>query len=151
MKKYLHLLGLNSEASITDVKKAYRISAKKNHPDKFRSENEKLKQAKIMADITEAYQYLLNNHDKSTSRNIVKSYETDYKIYKLGLKYYNKYFDTFFKFFSKRELIVPEKKEICLNKAKSYFNRLLNEFPDSEWALDSKDKIKKIDDAIKTL
>jgi outer membrane protein assembly factor BamD (BamD/ComL family) len=52
---------------------------------------------------------------------------------------------------TKRDLITLEEKEICLNNAKLYFNRLLKEFPESEWALAAGDKIRKIDEAVKSL
>ena len=153
--KYLNLLCLDRNASLSDIKKSYRLSAKKNHPDKFTGVDDKIKQAEIMADITEAYNYILKNLDEISSysqkQNSRKTQANDYKLYKLGLTYYKKYFDTFFKFFSKRELITPEEKEICLNNARLYFNRLLKEFPESEWGLDAKDKIRKIDEAVKSL
>jgi len=155
INKYLNLLGLNCNADISDIKKAYRILAKKNHPDKFLDDDEKTKQAVIMAEITEAYRYIIKNFDKIKEiKNLQKVNETkeeDYKIYKTGLIYYNKYFDTFFKLFLKRELITPLEKESCLKKAKLYFSKLLIEYPESIWVSDVKDKIKKIDDAVKTL
>ncbi len=155
LNKYLKLLGLDKDASLTDIKKAYRLSAKKNHPDKFSNGDEKIKQAKIMADITEAYKYIIKNPDQISpdmqKNNSIKNIANDYKLYKLGMTYYKKYFDTFFKFFSKRELITPEEKRICLNNAGIYFNRLLNEFPESDWGTDARDKMKKINEALKTL
>ncbi len=153
--KYLNLLGLDRNASLSDIKKSYRLSAKKNHPDKFKGADDKIKQAEIMADITEAYKYILKNLDEipqyRQKQNSRKTQANDYKLYKLGLTYYKKYFDTFFKFFSKRDLVNPEEKEICLNNAKLYFTRLLKDFPESAWALDAKDKIRKIDEALKIL
>ncbi|OHD14791.1 MAG: hypothetical protein A2086_13915 [Spirochaetes bacterium GWD1_27_9] len=157
--KYLKLFGLDYEASLNDIKKSYRILAKKNHPDRFIDEEQKKKQQKIMAQITEAYKTLLTNHNilnqektkELFKKNIKNNINNDYTIYKKGLEYYNTYFDTFFKLFSKRTLINPQEKKDCLIKAKSFFEKLLQEFPDSVWISDSKDKLIKIEKAIKSL
>jgi DnaJ-class molecular chaperone len=113
IEKYLRLLGLNINAAKSDVKKLYRLLAKKNHPDKFNDPDEKIKQSKIMADITEAYDYILKNSEKICSRekSQIKQTPSDYRIYKLGLTYYNKYFDTFFKMSKKVKRIFHQTSE----------------------------------------
>lgn len=64
IKKYSQVLGVSEEASLSEIKKAYRKLAKEYHPDKFASEgmpeeyttfaNQKI------SEINEAYEYLKN-------------------------------------------------------------------------------------------
>jgi hypothetical protein len=148
LKQYQNILGLKNEIKISDIKKAYRILAKENHPDKFLTDDEKLRQSKIMADITEAYRYLIKYYDEEIKKEINPG---DYNIYKSGLSYYNKYFDTFFKLFSKRKLITQMEKVNCLLKAKSFFDKLIAFYPESIWIPDVKEKMKKIESSLKNL
>jgi DnaJ-class molecular chaperone len=145
------ILGLNYNTSMLDIKKTYRLLAKKNHPDKFKNEDDKLRQSKIMANITEAYKFLIENYNEVNNHNKSRIKENDYDIYKTGLNYFNKYSDTFFKLFSKRELITPTEKRECLIKAKSYFNKLIGDFPESIWIFDAREKLIKIENILKVL
>jgi len=150
-KHYCNILGLNNNITVQDIKKSYRLLAQKNHPDKFKNENDKLRQSKIMDRITEAYKFLLENYNENKKYNNSEIKEKDYDIYKSGLIYYNKYFDTFFKLFSKRELITPIEKRECLIKAKLYFDKLIENFPESIWIFDVREKLIKIESALKIL
>ena len=146
-KQYSNILGLTNNIEISDIKKSYRLLAKTNHPDKFKNKDEKLKQEKIMANITEAYKYIVKNYnelykDESLTKTS-KIKKNDYKLYKECLIYYNKYFDTFFKLFSKRELITPEEKKDCLIKAKLFYDKLMIDYPESVWISDVNDRLKK--------
>lgn len=58
MSEYYFILGINSNATITDIKKAYRNKAKQYHPDKNSDEDSQQK----FIEITEAYEFLLNNN-----------------------------------------------------------------------------------------
>lgn len=62
--KNLNILGLNSNASDDDIKKAYHSIALKNHPDKTSNleESEKNKCEKIFKESSEAYKKLINNN-----------------------------------------------------------------------------------------
>ncbi|MBN2545656.1 MAG: J domain-containing protein [Spirochaetes bacterium] len=157
--KYLKLFGLNNDSTLNDVKKAYRKLAKLHHPDHFNSEEDKKKQEKIMAGITDAYNKILSgliNSDSTESvlkSNIDKGSvkESDYMLYKKGLGFYKIYFDSFFKIFHQREVVTVKDKIDCLNKAKFYFDRLKIEYPASQWSFDAEEKLKKIDKAIEYL
>lgn len=153
--KYLKLLNLRPGASLNDVKKAYRQLAKENHPDLFTEENRKKKQEKIMVGLNEAYHAILDNFkDSNTShwdnpddktRN--KSAEDDYSIYKTGVAYFNKYTGSITLKFKNNKLETETLKEkICnIENARAYFTRVLQEYPDSDWAFDSEEKLKKIE------
>jgi len=62
--KNLNILGLNSNASDDDIKKAYHSIALKNHPDKTSNleKNEKDKCEKIFKESSEAYKKLIDNN-----------------------------------------------------------------------------------------
>jgi len=62
--KNLNILGLNSNASDDDIKKAYHSIALKNHPDKTSNleESEKNKCEKIFKESSEAYKKLIDNN-----------------------------------------------------------------------------------------
>ncbi|WP_373897680.1 DnaJ domain-containing protein [Haloimpatiens sp. FM7315] len=67
MKNPYEVLGINENASIDEIKKAYRAMAKKYHPDQF-TENPLIELAEEkMRDINEAYDYLMKNHSSSNS------------------------------------------------------------------------------------
>jgi len=53
------LLGLSSEATLQEIKEAYREKVKNFHPDKAKNELEKEKNKEIMAQVNQAYKILL--------------------------------------------------------------------------------------------
>ncbi|MEF9959440.1 MAG: DnaJ domain-containing protein [Niameybacter sp.] len=61
-KKYCEVLGVSEDASMSDIKKAYRKLAKEYHPDKMASESMPEEYVKFatqkIAEINEAYEYL---------------------------------------------------------------------------------------------
>jgi molecular chaperone DnaJ len=57
MRDYYEILGINRDASVEDIKKAYRKLAHQHHPDKNAGDDRKFKE------INEAYQ-ILSNQDK---------------------------------------------------------------------------------------
>ncbi len=54
------LLGLPSEATLTEIKEAYRNKVREYHPDKCQDEKKKGENEKKMAQINRAYKILLN-------------------------------------------------------------------------------------------
>lgn len=62
MKKHYATLGIDSSASMDDIKKAYKRLAKQYHPDINPDGKQKF------AEIQEAYEYFTNNHHTNTSR-----------------------------------------------------------------------------------
>jgi hypothetical protein len=60
---YYRILDLTSEASIEDIKKAYRLKARLYHPDVNHAADAK----DLFIEITEAYDFLIANHDKIRS------------------------------------------------------------------------------------
>ncbi len=69
MKDYYYILGLKKEASIDDVKKAYRKLSFKFHPDKNDSDEFFLGRFK---EIQEAYETLSNRSKRIEYDNIFK-------------------------------------------------------------------------------
>lgn len=147
--KYLKLFCLDHSASIKDIKKAYRKFAKIHHPDRFPNEVQKEKQKIIMMGASDAFNWLITHYLDIQKEESAE--ETDYSLYKEGVDYYNIYFGIFFKMFSKRTLKTVQEKEVVLAKARKCFATMLKKYPDSEWAYDAQDKIKKIDRAIRCL
>lgn len=62
---YYDILGVGRDASYDDVKAAWREKAKQWHPDKFRSEAEKLQAHEQFLDIGEAYSVLIDAHKRA--------------------------------------------------------------------------------------
>jgi hypothetical protein len=60
---YYRVLGLSPDASVEDIKKAYRIKARQYHPDINQNPDAK----DIFITITEAYDFLIAYHDKIRS------------------------------------------------------------------------------------
>ncbi len=71
MKDYYHILGINRDATIDSIKKAFRISAKSCHPDITNSRQD----PKRFREITEAYKTLSDYqkrkvYDKEWNKNV---------------------------------------------------------------------------------
>jgi hypothetical protein len=62
-KKYYVVLGLETGASVDEIKKAYRKKARLYHPDLNHSPESKDK----FIEVTEAYEFLISNHNKILS------------------------------------------------------------------------------------
>ena len=90
--KHLKIFGLNTSATLNEVKRAYRKLAKQNHPDHFIDQEQKKKQEIIMEKINEAYKTIVSNYKgrkyKTKSEESIKKSETenDYSLYKKGIK-----------------------------------------------------------------
>jgi curved DNA-binding protein CbpA len=158
INEYLKLFNIDSDATIDDVKKAYRTLAMKNHPDRFTGEAEKREQGAKMMKINEAYRGLLSFLEhvalKAELSEAMKENSPcmDYTLYKKGLEYFNIYIGSYKK---NRVIefdidILLENKNI-LERALFYFKKLVHDYPDSDWTYDSESKIKTIGKIISDL
>ncbi len=153
----LKLFNLKPDATLNDVKKAYRILAKKNHPDRFVNTELKNRQEDTMVKINEAYNQIILNFKKN--KNVLNfeikkdtfknsgNEAADYRLYKTGLEYYDRCYEGISKM-AKHDI---KDREDNLNKAKSCFIQVLNEYPNSDWAFDAGEKLKKIEKLIDSL
>ena len=129
----LKVLHLEPDASLSDVKKAYRKMAKENHPDRFTDTGQKKAQQQKMAEINEAYHSILagfDTHKEETPNE--KAKESDYDIYKRGFDAYSRY----------NRAHLTREKVSQLKTARDCFIRLLNEYPESDWSSDAEEKLK---------
>ncbi|MDH5716859.1 MAG: DnaJ domain-containing protein [Spirochaetia bacterium] len=158
-KLYLDILDLNVDASIVDIKKAYRKKVKKYHPD-LHEEKSRLYYQEKMVLINHAYKSLINDPILSKKTNIKKSKDINddknlpdlpkdpgYSYYKQAHMYFHK---GFYKYYKKK--IKPENKlkaavEILSNfeRAYHYYTLVIEKYPDSLWVWDSLLKRKKIE------
>lgn len=160
IEKYLKIFSLSNDSSLADIKKAYRRLARQNHPDRFTDGEQKKKQEKIMAEVNEAYKVIItdfknNKNESKSEQNVIKQtgLGNDYILYKKGLEYFNKYLGSntegYKDIMFDLETLIEKKNNI--DASKSSFIRLLEEYPESDWAFDSKEKLKKIDKTIANL
>ncbi len=108
-----------------------------------------------MAQINEAYRAILSDFDsrkKETRPDIrdMSNPESDYTIYKKGVEYFNKYSGSISLKFKNNtydlDQLLEKKKNI--ESAKECFERVLREYPASDWAYDSEERLKKIKKSI---
>jgi len=57
-------LGVDRNASIEDIKKAYRELVKKYHPDRYQDNPLKDLADEKLAEINEAYEYIMENYER---------------------------------------------------------------------------------------
>jgi len=60
LNKGMSVLGLDTDASLTDIKNAYRTLARRYHPDMSRSVRNGIKADELFNELTQAYELLLN-------------------------------------------------------------------------------------------
>ncbi len=162
--EYYELFGLDFSATLDDVKKAYRALAKANHPDRFAGGELKVEKERMMQRINEAYRVLRREVAArgETGATPAQQVNLDYALYKKGVEFYDKYFGSFGNFFGyytvKRPGGEPAAKpgyrgilqeyvetEKNLAKARLLFEKLLRDYPDSDWAYDSAERLDRID------
>ena len=75
----LHTLGLNEDATMQDIKIAYKESVQIFHPDKF-AKNKKLQEraTEQFKHLQEAYEYLTSGRARTSSARSSQQYETSY-------------------------------------------------------------------------
>jgi hypothetical protein len=141
-----------------DYIKQLKILIKKYHPDLCEDEyleniyNEiTIKLNNILDSIKNKNKINENIGIKNNSNNKLIVNNNDYEYYKLGIKYYkNIHPNQFYKNNSDRtfepktydeQLNILNKIFISFKSAEYYFSKVLAEYPNSEWANDSKEKI----------
>lgn len=73
LKNYFDILGVSADAGIAEIKKAYRLLAKKYHPDLNAEPGARLR----FLEVHEAYEYLLDEHRRSIHRRVSVHREMD--------------------------------------------------------------------------
>jgi len=157
---YYQIFGLKPGAHIHDIKKAYRFIVKKNHPDLHPPEMKEWYKDKMII-INEAYQTLTKTHDKSIKHRVVVKEDNPenknqlqfilkdpaYAYYKQGHTYFHRGFYKFYKKKAKTNIKLKASLEILNNfeKAYLYYNKVIDDYPESQWAWDSRVKMKKIE------
>ena len=74
------ILGLSNNASYSEIKKAYKNIALKNHPDKLYNLSKDIqdKHLNIFRDATDAYNFLINQNDINNSFNYFNNNDYNY-------------------------------------------------------------------------
>lgn len=168
---YYDILGVKPSATIEEVKKAYHLLVRKNHPDLFSEDQKRLQELK-MVQINEAYTRILQgvtgepdckSAGKSTDdvRIRVKlrsgsdvgfHRDIEYAYYKQGFNNYSRALHGIGQIEKRIELrndwyyIRRFSGSLShLRRADVYFSRLIEEFPDSIWAYDAWIKVRRIE------
>ena len=151
----LEILGLKPGLSLDAVKAAYRLLAKANHPDCFDDPEKKKAQEKIMARINEAYQAVLadlkQDGDVAEAADSERAAEKDRILYQLGLHSLELCRHKTFGTFDRKNPEHFREMERNLAEAKTYFSKLIREFPESDWSFDSGEKLKELEKIRKSI
>ncbi len=163
----LKLFNLKPGADLNDVKKAHRLLAKENHPDRFPNADSKKKHEAAMIKIDEAYEIIITHFREIKSRQGIKrtnsdknEIENDYAVYRKGVDYYYQYcgdgikkkniFNVDYKSFEFDMELLDKKYDLLMN-AKSCFERVLTDYPVSDWYYDSEERLKKVNRIIENI
>lgn len=122
--QYLKILGLEGEASIIQIKKAYRIKARRYHPDLNKQKDAK----DIFIAINEAYEYLTELHyAKKSSDELYSQRVKAWQEYrrKEAIKNAQSYAKAKFGDFSKSNIY---RTSLVLNKIQIIINMLVSVF-----------------------
>ncbi len=166
------ILGISPTDDISIIRGAYRKRVKESHPDVVK-DNDSINNHLLFIQITKAYQRLISRCTKNGSEKpVVQSIEHDgkqltrykdpaYSFYREGMKYFMKIHPSEWKLESHRmlESTIPgneKDRDIIKNKVKEifktfpnayyYFSIVANEYPDSRWSIDSRDKMRIIEE-----
>ena len=88
MKKYYEILEVNPKASIEIIEKAYKVLARKYHPDLYEGEKKIYAEHK-MREINEAYKILSDDFLREQYDSELEKEESDNSIYKKQSNYNN--------------------------------------------------------------
>jgi tetratricopeptide (TPR) repeat protein len=172
---YYELLGIKPSSNIEEVKRAYHILVRKNHPDLFPDERKRIQELK-MVQINEAYARIVHGkqdcHVRDDSEEITfhvkpcfKAHlnarsafdigfhkDIEYAYYKQGFTNYSKALHGITRIERRAELRNDwyylrrfSGSLSYLRKADVYFSRILDEYPNSIWAYDAFIKMKRIE------
>ncbi|NPV02245.1 MAG: DnaJ domain-containing protein [Brevinematales bacterium] len=157
MTNAMKVLGLTADATPTEVKKAYRALAKENHPDREADPARKRSCEEAMARINTAYKEI--TAWLKTHKNFPKPpgkeppAEDDYSLYKQGVAFCDKHTGSISLKFKDivydMDKLLEKKRDI--GRARECFARVLSDYPDSDWAYDSEERLNKIDSAFANL
>jgi molecular chaperone DnaJ len=89
MKNPYEVLGINENASIDEIKKAYHEMAKKYHPDQYGQNPLRDLAEEKMREINEAYDYLMKNNNSSNTgyeSNTGSSYGENYQSIRMDIQ-----------------------------------------------------------------
>ncbi len=157
------IFGISENSTLSDLKIAYRKKVKEFHPDLI-ANKDKIESHLLMIRINHAYNNLRNRFQRVEYNNITqKSAKSDkdfaYEFYKRGIdiyhsihpsKWHRMRIESFFTKGSeeaenKRNASIIEDLVKLLPDAYYYFSVIMNEFPQSIWAGDSKKKMVEIE------
>ena len=168
------LLGINETNDISIIKKAYRSRIKQLHPDTTDDIN-LVNNHFLFVEVCKAYQRLISkqtiisekesipiiNNQHTNIENVVKHQDPAYVYYKNGIKIFSKIHPSEWKEREKAVIATEigndeesqkeaQKKVMGLvslfPKAYYYFSIVVNDYPESVWVSDSKDKLKLIEE-----
>ena len=169
MIEYLRILKPGNDTSIEEIKKAYRLLVKKNHPDLFPPEKRNA-QNLILMEINEAFliassnepinhkvETTEENHHTNPNTSLAKVKNEDYIIYKYGLKLFQEGYKNLTKNRMPREFGEKTKTDPAsiirfaitsigfFKKSYRQFFKITSSFPDSIWKNDAIDKMQEIE------
>ncbi|OHD53601.1 MAG: hypothetical protein A2Y33_06675 [Spirochaetes bacterium GWF1_51_8] len=144
------MLGLSKECTLRDVKKAYRSLAKENHPDLAADPHTGQAREERMARINGAYREItayLKANPQAHAEEKEKEADDDYTLYKRGVKLYDRYSGSIAAKFRNIEMDIDKLLEKIrdIEAARECFTLLLKNYPGSDWAYDSEERLKKIE------
>ena len=117
MKNYYDILEVNKKASDDVIEKAYKVLAKKYHPDLY-SSKEKTYNEKKLKELNEAYRVLSNNFLREQYDKELEIYENEKKYEQFQVEKFQQYKEQTHPY-SNRRVINREKSEIKQNKVGS--------------------------------
>jgi hypothetical protein len=167
------ILGIEETLDIAAIKSAFRRKVKELHPD-LAAGGDPLERHALFVQVCDAYRRLLRSSPSepgprpaakavSKGQGVVAHSDPAYAFYKAGMKHYMKIHPSQWNIETQRMLNTriagdDEEQELIkkkvLNlvalfpKAYYYFSLVIHEYPESEWAYDSKEKMGRIEERI---